>query len=207
MPHGKKHFQKSWSKLIRIDIVLENGWRKIKLYTLQHVHCSACHSNVTTLAGLNQIMVHAEGKGHIKTAQRFFKNQKHNFHVRMSKINYIPKQESHWLSDSHRGYVMHERLACNYSCNSCEDLSGLFWFMFPCPYTRDFSLGRTNWDVTSDGLGPYVQNLLYVSHCEEKWHTIFWWNGHCTKPDKVGLTATMDEVRNSFLVEVWMRTI
>ena len=94
-------------------------------------------------------MVYSDGKGHT-TNQRFFKNQKHNFHVRKSKINCVPKQLSRWSSDSHRGCMIHERLACNYSYNSCEDLPDLFWFMFPCPYTRDFSLGCNSCDFVCD---------------------------------------------------------
>lgn len=51
--------------------------------------------------------------------------------------------------------------ASNYSYNSCEDLPDLFRFMFPCPYTQDFSLGRSKVSyVMSDGLGPYFQQLL-----------------------------------------------
>ena len=51
--------------------------------------------------------------------------------------------------------------ASNYSYNSCEDLPDLLQFMFPCPYTQDFSLGHSKVSyVMSDGLGPYFQQLL-----------------------------------------------
>ena len=51
--------------------------------------------------------------------------------------------------------------ASNYSYNSCEDLPELFHFMFPCPYTSDFTLSRSKASyVISDGLGPYFQELL-----------------------------------------------
>lgn len=55
-----------------------------------------------------------------------------------------------------------------YSYNSCEDLPDLFRFMFPCPYTNDFSLGCSEVSyMISDGLGPYFQELLYETMRKE----------------------------------------
>ena len=84
---------------------------------------------------LEQIMVHADGKGY-KTNKRFFKNQKHNFHIRKSKINCVPKQESYW---SEAVWCM-KVAVLNFNYNICEDMPDFFWFTFPCPYTTDFSL-------------------------------------------------------------------
>ena len=209
MPHGKKHFQKSWlKKLIRMDIVLENVWRKIK--HLHTVTCttsfkfessswpqSNCGSCWWKLKGIRQISDFSTTKDIISMSE----SPRSKFCV--------PKQESHWSSDSRRGCMVHERLACNYSYNSCEDLPDFSWrFLALTQGTFLLAVITEISYVISDGLVPYVQELL--CHTEEKWQLIYttvWWNGHCTKPYTVGLAATMDEVTNSFLVEVWMRTI
>ena len=140
-----------------------------------------------------------------------FSRIKNNFHVRKSKIKILCSKAGvaliKWLSQKLYGSW---KTSMQLQLQQLWRLARLI-LMFPCSYTRNFSLGRDNWDFVCDirwfGI---ICSRIAVSHCEEKWQLIYttvWWNGHCTKPHTAGLAATMDEVTNSFLVEVWMRTI
>ena len=162
MPHGKTQFQKSW--LERSD---NNGhsigqWLK-EDKSPYSVTCTLCSTSFRCdNSGLKQVLSRADGKGHkTKAKQRFSKNQVH-FSTSENPGSIVLQGRSHndQVTVAEAAWCM-KVAASNYSYNSCEDLPELFHFMFPCPYTRDFTLSRSKASyVISDGLGPYFQELL-----------------------------------------------
>ena len=142
MPHGKTHFQKSWLKKTDSNGHCIGQWLKEDKtpYTVTCILCST--SFKCDNSGLKQIMSHADGKGHKTIAnQRFAKTQKH-FSTSESPGSIVLQSRSHTdqVTVAEAAWCM-KVAASNYSYNSCEDLPDLFRFMFPCPYTQDFSLG------------------------------------------------------------------
>lgn len=162
MPHGKTHFQKSWLKKTDSNGHCIGQWLKEDKtpYTVTCILCSTMFK--CDNSGLKQIMSHADGKGHKTIAnQQFAKTHKH-FSTSESPGSIVLQSRSNTdqVTVAEAAWCM-KVAASNYSYNSCEDLPDLFRFMFPCPHTQDFSLGRSNVSyVMSDGLGPYFQQLL-----------------------------------------------
>ena len=162
MPHGKTQFQKSWLGKTDRNGHLIGSWLK-EDSTPYTVTCTLCASSFKCdNSGFQQVMSHADGKGHKAIAsQRFSKIQQHfSTSERPGACVLSSRSHNDQVTVAEAAWCM-KVAASNYSYNSCEDLPDLFRFMFPCPYINDFSLGRSKVSyVISDGLGPYFQELL-----------------------------------------------
>ena len=162
MPHGKTQFQKSWLGKTDRNGHLIGSWLK-EDSTPYTVTCALCASSFKCdNSGIQQVMSHADGKGHKAIAsQRFSKSQQHfSTSERPGACVLTSRSHNDQVTVAEAAWCM-KVAASNYSYNSCEDLPDLFRFIFPYPYTNDFSLGRSKVSyMISDGLGPYFQELL-----------------------------------------------
>ncbi|CAM1296488.1 QTRT1 (predicted) [Pycnogonum litorale] len=170
MPKAKTKYSKSWLEKKDGNGHIVGQWLKEE-DSPYSAKCTLCVRSIKCdNSGFKQILAHADRDEHKAIAHQRFSKDQIRFSTSEKPGTIVLPARSHndQVAVAEAAWSM-KVAASNYSYNSCDGLSQLFQFMFPCPYTKDFSLGRSKVSYTiSDGLGPYFLQLLCKSVRDDK---------------------------------------